>query len=184
MRRGDCHLFKFCYIINPLKQSKKPLSGGLLIVYRIAVALVLVLVLVLVGGSLYAVLRGPGSGPLFRVGCGGGEVKGEQVASEALNVFSGIGRLRIPLSGDSAATLILSISFPYPADDRPFAEELASRIGDFRSIATLYFGSLPPEKTVRLDETAAKTEILERYNKLLRLGKIETLFFGDLMVVE
>jgi flagellar basal body-associated protein FliL len=175
----------FCGIINTLKQSQKRLSGRLLIVYRIAVALVLVLALVLVCGSLYAVIRGPDSGPLFRIGKDGGEVQGGQAsASDALNVFSGIGRLRIPLEGEPPATLMLSISFPYPADDRPFAEELAFRIGDFRSIAILYFGSLPPEKTVRLDETAAKTEILERYNKLLRLGKIETLYFGDLMVLK
>jgi flagellar basal body-associated protein FliL len=158
----------------------------MLIVYRIAVALVLVLVVVLAVGSLFALIRGPDSGPLFRIGGGkdSGVQGGQVTASEALNVFSGIGRLRIPLMGDSAATLVISISFPYPADDRPFAEELASRIGDFRSIATLYFGSLPPEKTARIDEAAAKAEILERYNKLLRLGKIETLFFGDLMVIE
>jgi flagellar basal body-associated protein FliL len=169
-----------------LKQAKKPLTGRLLIAYRIAVAFVLVLALALAVGSLYAVLRGPDSGPLFSIGGKtGGEVqRGQSAASEDMNVFSGIGRLRIPLAGDSAATLILSISFPYPAEDRPFAEELASRIGDFRSIATLYFGSLPPEKTGRIDEAAAKTEILERYNKLLRLGKIETLYFGDLLVVE
>jgi flagellar basal body-associated protein FliL len=157
----------------------------MLIAYRIAVALVLVLAVALLCGTLYAVFRGADSGPLFRVGGGAGEVQSEQAAApEALNVFSGIGRLRIPLAGDTAATLIVSISFPYPAEDRPFAEELASRIGDFRSIATLYFGSLPPERTARIDESAAKTEILERYNKLLRLGKIETLYFGDLMVVE
>jgi flagellar basal body-associated protein FliL len=174
-----------CYIIDPLKLSTKPLSGGLLIAYRIAVALVLVLAVALVGGSLYAILRGPDSGPLFRIGKTGGEVQNGQIMSfEAVNVFSGIGRLRIPLEGEPPGTLILSISFPYPAEDRPFAEELASRIGDFRSIATLYFGSLPPEKTARLDEAAAKAEILERYNKLLRLGRIETLFFGDLMVVK
>ena len=158
----------------------------MLIAYRIAVALVLVLAVVLVGGSLFAIIRGTDSGPLFRIGGGGaGEVQsGQAASSEALNVFSGIGRLRIPLEGEPASTLILSISFPYPADDRPFAEELASRIGDFRSIVSQYFGSLPPEKIARMDEDAAKTEILERYNKLLRLGKIETLFFGDLMVVK
>jgi flagellar basal body-associated protein FliL len=168
-----------------LKQSTKPLTGGQLIVYRCAVALVLVLALALLGGSLYALFRGPDSGPLFRIGGRSEGLQGEQgAAPEALNVFSGIGRLRIPLEGEPAATLMLSISFPYPADDRPFAEELASRIGDFRSIAILYFGALPPEKTARIDEAAAKAEILERYNKLLRLGKIETLFFGDLMVLK
>jgi flagellar basal body-associated protein FliL len=148
------------------------------------IALVLVLVVALVSGSLYAVLRGPDSGPLFRIGGGGNSQRGQGTVYEALNVFSGIGRLRIPLAGDSTATLILSISFPYSAEDRPFAEELASRIGDFRSITILYFGSLPPEKATGLDEAEAKAELLERFNKLLRLGQIETLYFGDLMVVE
>jgi flagellar basal body-associated protein FliL len=35
-----------------------------------------------------------------------------------------------------------------------------------------------------MDEGAAKAEILQRYNSLLRLGKIETLYFTDFMLVE
>ena len=166
-----------------MKRIINPSSKGLLIVYRIIVALILALAVVLITGTLYALFRAPDSGPLFRIG-GGGEQRGvEPAPAGPVNVFAGIGRLRIPLAGESAATIILSISFPYPADDRPFAEELASRIGDFRSIASLYFASLSPEKITNLDEAAAKAEILERYNALLRLGRIETLYFGDLMVV-
>ena len=166
-----------------MKRIITPISKGMLIVYRVVVALILALVVVLITGSLYAVFRSPDSGPLFRIG--GGEQRGtEPVPAGPVNVFSGIGRLRIPLAGESAATIILSISFPYPADDRPFAEELASRIGDFRSIASLYFASLSPDMVTNLDEAAAKAEILERYNALLRLGRIETLYFGDLMVVD
>jgi len=157
-------------------------SRGQLIVYRVIVALILALMVVLITGSLYAVFRAPDSGPLFRIG---GEQRREgPVPAGPVNVFSGIGRLRIPLAGESAAMIILSISFPYPAEDRAFAEELASRIGDFRSIASLYFASLSPDKISNLDEAAAKAEILERYNALLRLGRIETLYFGDLMVVD
>jgi len=154
----------------------------LLVLYRIMAALILALVVVLITGSLYALFRSPDSGPLFRIG--GEEQDRRNPVPEAANVFSGIGRLRIPLAGKPAATIILSISFPYPADDRPFAEELASRIGDFRSIASLYFASLPPDKIANLDADAAKAEILQRYNALLRLGRIETLYFGDLMVVD
>jgi flagellar basal body-associated protein FliL len=106
------------------------------------------------------------------------------VGSGAVNIFSGIGRLRIPLSGNEAATVIISISFPYPAEDRSFAEELATHIGDFRSLASEYFGSLPAEKMVNLNEDAAKAAILGKYNALLHLGRIETLYFGDFMVVE
>jgi flagellar basal body-associated protein FliL len=79
---------------------------------------------------------------------------------------------------------MLSISFPYPADDRPFTEELVSRVGEFRSIATGYFASLSLEKIMELDEETAKNEILRDYNVLLRLGKIETLYFSDFMPID
>jgi flagellar basal body-associated protein FliL len=102
--------------------------------------------------------------------------------NDDVRVFNGIGRLRIPLSNSS--TLILSIAFPYSADDRVFAEELAARIGDFRTIATDYFSSLPEEKLIILDEDAAKAEILKRWNSRLRLGRVEALYFSDLLVLD
>jgi flagellar basal body-associated protein FliL len=109
----------------------------------------------------------------------------------AVRVFSGIGTLRIHNPNKSQgsdkpdpAVLIITISFPYKADDRPFTEELASNLGKFRSVATNYFANLPRDNLVNLDEEQAKAEILRQYNALLRLGRIETLYFGDLMVVE
>jgi flagellar basal body-associated protein FliL len=158
--------------------------NGLLIAYRVGVALIIALVLVLVTGSLYALLRPPESGPLFRMGGGAYSAASENGSYGAVNIFSGVGRFRVPLPGDVAATVVISISFPYPADDRAFAEELAAHTGDFRAIAARYFGSLPAEKMINLNETAAKTAILEQDNALLYLGKIETLYFGDFMVVK
>jgi len=184
-----------------MKREIVPPAKKLLVLYRVIIVLILVLVLVLAAGTLYAIIRAPDSGPLFRIGknSGGGadlqdgaqNVQGAQgigSGNEATAVFSDIGRLRIPVAGPAAlpgaATVILSVSFPYPANDRPFSEELASRVGDFRSIATGYFSSLPAERIARLDEKTAKEEILKRYNALLRLGKIETLYFTDFMVIE
>jgi flagellar basal body-associated protein FliL len=156
----------------------------MLVAYRIIAVLLIAIVIVLLAGSLYAIIRGPDSGPLFRIGGSGGNRSGQILDDGSVGIFSGIGIRRIPLAGEPPAVIVLSISFSYPADDRPFAEELASRIGDFRSIADSYFSSLPREKTAPLDEEAAKAEILRRYNALLRLGKIEALYFGDLMVLE
>ena len=165
--------------IVPQKEKK-----GLLIFYRVVMALVLALVLALIVGSLFAVIRPAGSAPLFRIGGGEGQVSsGLALADGEIGVFSGIGRLRIPVATQPPVTMLLSISFPYPAGDRAFTEELASRIGEFRSIAEGYFASLPPEKITSMDEDAAKAEILKKYNALLRLGKIETLYFGDLLIV-
>jgi len=158
---------------------------GMLIVYRVLVVLLLVLAALLIAGTLYSSIRPSGSEPLFRIG--GGNRNGQNHDDETVNIFSDIGRLRIPLAdaaGNQVATIILSISFPYPGEDPLFSEELASRTGEFRSIAVEYFASLPPEQLVRFNEEAVKAELLQRYNALLRLGRIETLYFGDLMVIE
>jgi flagellar basal body-associated protein FliL len=178
-----------------MKREITPPSKRLLIIYRVVVAVILALVLVLVSGSLYAILRSPDAKPLFSIGGKGGGTADTQNggsvwvrSGEATAVFTEIGRLRIPVTVPAdmpgAATVILSVSFPYPANDRPFAEELASRTAEIRSVATGYFSGLPAEDIARLDEETAKAEILLRYNSLLRLGKIETLYFTDFMLVE
>jgi len=183
-------------------------GNKMIILYRIIVAILLLLVVLLIAGSLYAFFRSRDSGPLFRIGGafkeggvkdgGTGRVgQGSGAASDGANpynVFSGIGTLRIQntvpetassgKAAPSAAVIILSISFPYKADDRPFTEELASHVGEFRSVAVNYFANLPRDKLVKLDEEQAKADILKLYNAMLRLGKIETLYFGDLMIVE
>jgi flagellar basal body-associated protein FliL len=154
-----------------------------LMLYRILMALLLTLAAVLVLGSIYAMCRTPGTGPLLTIGGKENAVAGDTPLNSEVSDFLGIGRLRIPLSA-AGGTLILSITFPYHAQDSAFTEELASKTGSFRAIASEYFSTLPAGKTAALDEDAAKAEILKRYNALLRLGKIETLHFNDLMVIE
>ena len=169
-----------------MRQLKRKLasSQGLVIVFRVMVLLALLLAGLIIAGTVYNCARPSGSGPLFRIGnsASGGEARGGAAVNGGVNVFSGIGRLRIPLAGSS--TLILSIAFPYPSGDQAFTEELAAKIGDFRTMASDYFSSLPAEKLTYLDEEAAKTEILRRYNTSLRLGKIEALYFNDLMIID
>jgi flagellar basal body-associated protein FliL len=175
-----------------MKHDDDSPSPRLLIVYRGIVILLLALLVMLIGGSLFAIVRPSGSGPLFRIGADGKRTAGEDnglVIGLTTSEFSGIGRLRIPINDNAAseqtvAAVVLSISFPYPADDRPFTEELISRTGEFRSIAERYFSSLPLEKIMNLDEETAKSEILREYNALLRLGQIETLYFSDFMPIK
>jgi len=155
------------------------------IIKTVLVVIIIILAVILVVGSLFALFRPSSSEPLFNIGRQEniGETRIGVPDDGEISIFTGIGRLRIPAAGSPPATIILSISFPYPAADRLFAEELASHIGDFRSIATNYFSSLNAERIISLNEDAAKTEILNRYNALLRLGKIQTLYFSDLMVI-
>jgi flagellar basal body-associated protein FliL len=166
-----------------MKREIVPRSKILLFFYRVLMVLVIAALLVLAAGSLYGILRPSNSGPLFRIGSEAELNRHSDIISNA-NIFTGIGRLRIPAAGQQAAVIILSIYFPYPADDGPFSEELASCVDEFRSIAIRYFSSLPSDKIANIDENVAKDEILKQFNALLRLGKIETLFFSDLMIVD
>ena len=152
------------------------------ILFRLMVLLILIIIGVLIAGTIYAFTRPSGSEPVFSIGNSSADIREQAVTNDGVSIFAGIGRLRIPLANSS--TLILSIAFPYPSDDRVFTEELAVKIGEFRAIAGDYFSSLPSEKLQNLDEEAAKTEILRRYNSNLRLGKIQALYFNDLMIIE
>jgi flagellar basal body-associated protein FliL len=169
-----------------------PPLRGLKIASRILLVLALVLVFVILAGTLYAVYRGPGSGPVVNFGADGtagrGDGRGSEKAGQgAAGIFTGIGRLRIPVAaygGAEKATLILSIAFPYPQGDRAFTEELASRVGDFRRIAADYFSSRTAEELRNPDEEALKAELLRRYNAILMLGNIDALYFNDLLIFE
>jgi flagellar basal body-associated protein FliL len=99
-------------------------------------------------------------------------------------IFTGLGRLRCPTAGPGPVLVILQASFPYFPGDRPFSEELVFRLRDFRSLTAAYFAALSPEELRSKGEDQVKAELLEKYNALLRLGRIETLYFNEYMVVE
>jgi len=140
------------------------------------------LIALLLIGTIFALVRSPAASPILKLGKSETVITTLPSENDDIRVFSGLGRLRIPLTNSS--TLILSIAFPYLANDIDFTEELAAKIGDFRKIATDYFSSLPAEKIIEIDEETAKTDILSLYNADLRLGRIETLLFSDMMIID
>jgi flagellar basal body-associated protein FliL len=99
-------------------------------------------------------------------------------------IFTGIGRIRASTSTPETATVILSIAFPYPSTDKAFSSELAARIGDFRGVTMSYFESFSVDELRQKNEAAIKTELLKRFNDLLRLGEISTLYFSDYLIIE
>ena len=148
----------------------------------VLICIIGIMLVIFIAGTIYAFTRSSDSSPLLTLG--GSEETGSSVILpyDDIRVFAGIGRLRIPLVNSS--TMVLSIAFPYYANDIAFTEELAGKISDFKDIAINYFSSLPADKLINIDEEAAKNDILRLYNAGLRLGRIEILFFSDMMIID
>ncbi|MCL2196376.1 MAG: hypothetical protein FWB77_02045 [Treponema sp.] len=160
---------------NPFSPANK-ISGTLYIVLLIVLGCLILLIIL---GTIFGLVRSETS-PVLKLG---GSVRAEHAGTrDDIRVFAGLGRLRIPLVNSS--TLLLTIAFPYNANDAAFTEELAVKISDFRAIAAGYFSSLPEDNIIQINEETAKLEILKRYNANLRLGSIETLYFSDMMVID
>ena len=153
-----------------------------LIINRVLLIICAAIAVFLITGTIYAFARPSNAGPLFTMGNSRAlQVSGANQADD-IRVFSGLGRLRIPLS--NSTTLILSITFPYSVNDIPFTEELAAKLGELKATASGYFSALPEEDLIQIDEDAAKQEILKRFNSNLRLGKITALYFSDMLVID
>jgi flagellar basal body-associated protein FliL len=111
----------------------------------------------------------------------------EQMEIKAKNgegqTFTGIGRIRIFTSDPQPGIVILFVSFIYYPDDKGFSEELVLKIKDFRDIVQRYVGSLTIAELQEQEEENIKSELLGRFNAVLLLGQIETLFFSDFIIV-
>ncbi|MDR2864596.1 MAG: hypothetical protein LBV68_03180 [Spirochaetaceae bacterium] len=111
-----------------------------------------------------------------------------QKGSSSLKTFAGLGRIRASLKPEgnriTPETVVIEPYFPYDSADRAFSEELASHIHDFRSVTGDFFSALPSSSFLLKDEESLKNELLKRYNSFLHLGKIETLYFTDFMILD
>jgi flagellar basal body-associated protein FliL len=175
MARGTAS-FRDPHTGKPLRVRNAPSKGETLVVH-ILLVIVIALVLLIAGGTVYALLiRQPSRGEA-------------PVETAALPVASGseryasIGRLRLQTAGPESATVVFSITFPYDAEDRFFAEEIAAREKDFRDLTASYVSALSAEELHNLDEERLKGELLSRYNGLLRLGRIQTLYLIDFNII-
>jgi len=154
----------------------KKISG---IIYVSLLFIAGALIVLLLIGTIIGLIRSRNAEPVFVIG---NSSRTENARDDDIRVYSGLERLRIPMSNSS--TLLLSAAFPYSANDIPFTEELAAKINEFKAIITEYFSSLSAENADQIDEDAAKREILRRFNANLRLGHIDVLYFNDMKILE
>jgi flagellar basal body-associated protein FliL len=152
---------------------------ALTLLCRAFLILALALVLIIAAGTVYAFVFRPGSAPASRPD----PAPALPVSPDAA-IFTGLGRLRCPTAAPNPGLVILQATFPYFPGDRPFSEELVSRLRDFRSLTAAYFAALSPDEIRRKGEAGVKAELLASYNALLRLGRIQTLYFNEYMLIE
>ena len=149
-----------------------------LFLYRSLIICLILLGSIVVGGTIYSVVQN-------KNGTDHSWVTFQKVGEG--QTFTGIGQIRIPTADPKPGLVILLVVFTYYPDDKAFSEELVLRVRDFRQIITDYFSSFSVEELNRLNadglEDKLKEELLQRFNAILRLGQIETLYFGDFMVL-
>ena len=142
-------------------------------VYRGLIICLILLGLVLAAGTVYGVFFVSNSQTNEQI----------VVSQEEVQIFSGIGRIRVSTADPEPGVVIIFVSFVFDPNDRTFSEELAFRVRDFRDIITDYIGSYSIAELNIQDEEVIKSELLSRFNAILRLGRIETLFFSDFMIM-
>jgi flagellar basal body-associated protein FliL len=168
---------------SPQDKAQGTKSGRRVAVfYRIMLTAAALIILIIAGVTVWALLiRGPaetgGEAPKAETRAEGG-----QAADGGIKIWTGLGRLRAPLAQD-AGTVVLTIAFPYNSDDLPFSGELAASIGAFREEIHSYFSVIKASDPLLTREDDIKAALLARFNGKLLLGKIETLYFYDYMVL-
>jgi flagellar protein FliL len=147
----------------------------LLFVYWGLIGLLILLGFVLIGGTIYGVFFN--NNPPNKAQSAAFQKAGEG------QTFTGIGTIRVSTTDAQPGMVIIFVSFVYYPDDGAFSEELALRVKDFRQIIIDYFSPFSVSELRELDEDDIKSELLLRFNAILRLGQIETLYFGDFMII-
>jgi len=144
-------------------------------IYRGLLIVLIFFGLVFIGGTIYAVF--------FQSTPTENRRSDIPQISGAEQIFTGIGRIRVSTVDPQPGMVIIFVLFEYNSEDRPFSEELALRVGEFRNIIREYVGSFSATELQQLSEETIKAELLRRFNQILRLGRIETLYFNDFMIL-
>ncbi|MDR1904348.1 MAG: flagellar basal body protein FliL [Treponema sp.] len=159
-----------------MKRVEERPPRTMVILHRALVITAITLAAIILVGTVYGLLR-KGNSPADTEAPS--KENGEAAGGE--DIFFGLGTMRIPTADPEPETLIISITFPYDKNDRPFSEELASRIPYFRSVTEEYLGALSAGELDALEEESVNAELLNRYNAGLRLGQIKELYISEYM---
>lgn len=152
-------------------------KGGLGSVEKALAILLGVIVLVLVAGSIYGLASGSRAKKLAHEA-------GLASLPAGSDVFTAIGTIRASTRDSPPSVVVATISFPYPADDAAFAEELEKKTSALRAAAVSWFRERSAADLVPAYSGSVKTGLRDSFNALLSLGKIDEIWLSDFSVIE
>ena len=127
-----------------------------------------------------------GAGTIWGLATGSRAKALARAASETIpgsDIFD-LGQVRAKSRDAKAAVIAARISFPYPAADTRFKEELIKKAPALRAAAIDYFSSKRAADLAPASEGAAKAGLLGSFNALLSLGKLEEVWLSDFAVLQ
>lgn len=161
-----------------MKYSAEKHPSALIIIQRILAGILILIILVILIGTVRTFISPSAAAPLEE------DPRRQTSVQSDERIFTGIGRIRAKSAGPQNSAVMITIAFPYNPNDKGFSEELASKVAQFRSETAQYFQIHTADELRLKTEEELKRELLARYNALLRLDVIETLYITDYMIIE
>ena len=94
------------------------------------------------------------------------------------------GQLRTFSKADDAknsALIIVTPSLEYDSSNKPFFEEIDTKLSEIKNIISSYFTNYTEQELIFKGEQVVKFEILQKINDVLVLGKIRNIYFDEYM---
>lgn len=151
--------------------------GGLSAVEKALAIILGVIVLALVVGSIYGLASGTRAKKLAREA-------GMASLPAGSNVFTAIGTIRASTGDSPPSVVVATISFPYPADDPAFAEELEKKTNALKAASIAWFQERKAADLVPAYSGSVKTGLRDSFNTLLSLGKVDEIWLSDFSVID
>lgn len=156
--------------------AHKPLSV-LIVIQRMLAGILILIILMILAGTVYGIIFKPDKRAAVS-----NSIQPNNPQSDN-RIFTGMGRIRTKSAEPESAAVIITIAFPYNPNDTSFSEELVSKISQFRNETVQYFQSHTTDELRLKTDKELHRELLVRYNALLRLGFIDTLYITDYMIL-
>lgn len=179
-----------------MKREFEEPNTALITIHRVLAAALAVAAAFIIAGTVYAMLTDRPTPRVAAVNADAAaavDAAAKTPADEAIPIsaanaspayFSGIGRVRVSLAGEKTAVLVVSVIFPYDRSDIAFSEELAATTRKFRETTLEYFSKYSASELKTMDEDTLKNDLKKRFNALLRLGRIDALYFDDYFLID